>query len=195
MKITETRFPDLYIIQPKIWGDSRGFFFESFNANTLAAEGINYKFVQDNHSKSSFGVLRGLHFQKGIHAQTKLVRVTRGTVIDVVVDLRKGSPTFKEHFAIELSEENHTQLLIPKGFAHGFVVMSETAEFLYKCDQFYNKESEGGLHYADPALNIDWGLEDHQYIVSEKDLDNPYLADAEFDFPFEEYTESKLYVQ
>jgi dTDP-4-dehydrorhamnose 3,5-epimerase len=193
MKIIETRFPDLFIIQPKVWGDNRGFFFESFNAKVLAESGITYKFVQDNHSKSSFGVLRGLHYQKGIYAQTKLVRVTRGSVIDVVVDLRQGSPTYLEHYAIELSEDNHTQLLIPKGFAHGFVVLSETAEFLYKCDQFYNKESEGGLHFADPELNIDWGLQDHQYIVNDKDLSNPLLADADFDFPFQEFTESKLY--
>lgn len=195
MTITETRFPDLYIIQPKIWGDSRGFFFESFNANTLSEAGIRYNFVQDNHSKSSYGVLRGLHYQKGEHAQTKLVRVTRGAVIDVVVDLRKGSPTYLEHLAIELSEENHTQLLIPKGFAHGFVVKSETAEFLYKCDQFYNKASEGGVHYADPSLNIDWGIEQNDLIISEKDLQNPMLADADYNFPFSEFTESKLYVQ
>lgn len=193
MKIIETRFPDLYIIQPQVWGDSRGFFLESFNANILSKAGIKYNFVQDNHSKSTFGVVRGLHFQKGKFAQTKLVRVVVGKVLDVAVDLRKGSPTYMEHFSIELSDENHTQLLIPKGFAHGFSVLSETAEFLYKCDQFYNKESEGGIHYADPELNIDWGLGDTKCNVSEKDLANKVSREADFDYPFNEFTEAKLY--
>lgn len=193
MVVTPTNFPDLLIVEPRVFGDSRGFFFESYNAAALAAEGVHYKFVQDNHSKSTFGVLRGLHFQRGIHAQTKLVRVTAGAVLDVVVDLRKGSPTYLEHFSLELSGENKKQLLIPKGFAHGFVVLTPSAEFLYKCDQFYNPAHEGGILYNDPALNIDWGLQDGDYIIGEKDLKNPLLEAAEYDFPFGEYTESKLY--
>lgn len=193
MKITETRFSDLYVLEPKVFGDSRGFFYESYNAKYLQEAGLNYKFVQDNHSKSSFGVLRGLHYQLGQHAQTKLVRVIQGAVIDVVVDLRKGSPTYLQHFSIELSAENNKQLLVPKGFAHGFVVLSDTAEFLYKCDQFYNKESEGGIHYADNTLNIDWGLKREEYIVSDKDQNNPSLDKAIFDYPFENFTESSLY--
>lgn len=182
MRVIETEFPGLYILEPVVHGDERGFFYESYNANVLAAHGIHHVFVQDNHSKSSRGVLRGLHYQKGEHAQTKLVRVTSGRVLDVVVDLRKDSPTFKKNYAIELSAENKRQFLVPKGFAHGFVVLSETAEFLYKCDQFYNKESEGGIHYADPELNIDWGLKDSEYVVSEKDQEHPMLKDADYDF-------------
>ncbi|MEZ5009179.1 MAG: dTDP-4-dehydrorhamnose 3,5-epimerase [Chitinophagales bacterium] len=195
MNLIETEFPDLYILEPKVFGDSRGFFYESYNAKYLEAHDLHYKFVQDNHSKSSYGVLRGLHYQLGEHAQTKLVRVVQGRVIDAVVDLRKGSPTYLKHFAIELSAENNKQLLVPKGFAHGFVVLSETAEFLYKCDQFYNKESEGGIYYADKSLNIDWGLEQGDYIVSEKDELNPTLDKAIFDFPFHQFTEANLYAK
>ena len=193
MIATRTEFPDLYIIEPTVFGDSRGFFYESYNQATLAEAGIYYVFRQDNHSMSGFGVLRGLHFQRGEHAQTKLVRVVSGRVLDVVVDIRKGSPTYLRHFSIELSAENKKQLLIPKGFAHGFVVLSDTAEFLYKCDNLYNKESEGGIHYLDPSLDIDWGLKVDQYIVSDRDRENPLLKDAEFDFPFEDHTEKKLY--
>lgn len=193
MNVVKTKFPDLFVLEPKVFGDERGFFLESYNSAVLESHGIKYNFVQDNHSKSTFGVLRGLHFQQGIHAQTKLVRVTSGKVIDAVVDLRKGSPTFLKHFSIELSEENKKQLLVPKGFAHGFVVLSETAEFLYKCDQYYNKDAEGGVHYADKELNINWGLSENDYIVSEKDKLNPTLDTATFEFPFEEFTQEKLY--
>ena len=189
MIVIPTDFPDLYILEPKVFGDERGFFYESYNKSALQRENINCDFVQDNHSRSSKGVLRGLHYQHGVYAQTKLVRVTRGVVIDVVVDIRVGSPTFMEHLAIELSMENKRQLLIPKGFAHGFVVVSDTAEFLYKCDAFYNAAEEGGIHYADPALNIDWGMPEKDFLVSAKDKNNPLLKDATFDFPFEKYTQ------
>ena len=182
MNLITTKFPDLFIIEPKVYGDSRGFFYESYNGSALAEHGIEYNFVQDNHSKSSFGVLRGLHYQHGKYAQTKLVRVISGAVLDVVVDLRKGSPTYLKHYSIELSEENKKQLLIPKGFAHGFVVLSSTAEFLYKCDEFYNPEKEGGIHFKDPMLNIDWGLKDEDYVVGGKDQLNPLLSEAVHDF-------------
>ena len=156
VKIIETPLKDLYIIEPAVFADNRGFFFESFNAKKLEENGLNYDFIQDNHSKSSYGVLRGLHYQNSPFAQAKLVRVTQGKVLDVVVDIRKDSPTFLQHYSLELSAENKLQLLIPRGFAHGFVVLSETCEFLYKCDNFYDKNSEGGIAYNDPTLNINW---------------------------------------
>lgn len=195
MKIIATHIPDLYVVEPTVFGDDRGFFYESYSAEVFKKEGLNYNFVQDNHSKSSYGVLRGLHYQKGIYAQTKLVRVAQGKVIDVVVDIRKGSPTFMHHFSIILSEENKKQLLVPKGFAHGFAVLSETAEFLYKCDQFYNKESEGGIYFADKSLEIDWQIPHDKMIISEKDKINKIASEADFDFPFKEFTQEKLYVQ
>lgn len=184
MKVLPTPLPDLYIIEPTVFADNRGFFFESYNAQRLAEAGINYTFVQDNHSKSSYGVLRGLHYQNNPYAQTKLVRVTQGKVLDVVVDIRRGSPTFLQHFSLEISAENKLQLLIPQGFAHGFVVLSETCEFLYKCDQYYNKESEGGIAYNDPALNIDWGIPYEDMILSEKDKQNPPASHANFNFTY-----------
>ncbi|MCP4123479.1 MAG: dTDP-4-dehydrorhamnose 3,5-epimerase [Bacteroidetes bacterium] len=193
MIVTKTEFPDLFIIEPQVYGDSRGFFYESYNQASLEKFDIHYNFRQDNHSLSGFGVLRGLHYQRGVYAQTKLVRCVSGKVLDIVVDLRAGSPTYLKHFAIELNAENHKQLLIPKGFAHGFVVLSETAEFLYKCDNFYNKESEGGIHFLDKELGIDWGLQPDQYIVSEKDQLNPSIKEAAFDFPFDQFTAKKLY--
>lgn len=193
MKLEATSFPDLFIVNPTVFGDDRGFFYESYNRNEYLKHDLPYVFVQDNHSKSSFGVLRGLHFQKGKASQTKLVRVTSGSVLDVVVDLRIGSPTYLQSFSIELNETNKTQLLIPKGFAHGFVVLSPTAEFLYKCDSYYNKNEEGGLLYNDPKLEIDWRLSDSQILLSEKDKVNASLEKAEFYFPFEEYTGIKLY--
>ena len=160
--------------------DSRGYFFESFNQNkfnTLIGQEIN--FVQDNESFSSKGVLRGLHFQTGDYAQAKLVRVVKGTILDVVVDMRKESPTFSKHFSIELSEDNKTQLFVPRGFAHGFIVLSETAIFSYKCDNFYDKASEQGLRYDDPSLGIDWKLPANEFIVSEKDLVLPTLSNID----------------
>jgi dTDP-4-dehydrorhamnose 3,5-epimerase len=176
MKFIETGFAELLLFEPKVFGDSRGYFFESYNEKTFAENGIKIKFIQDNQSKSSYGVIRGLHFQKNPHAQTKLVRVLSGRILDVVVDLRKNADTYGKCYAVELSAENKRQLLVPKGFAHGFSVLSETAEVLYKCDAFYNKESEGGLLYSDPELKIDWKIPADKAIVSDKDLQQPLFA-------------------
>ena len=177
MTATETKLKGCFIIEPSVFKDSRGYFFESFNQNTFnELIGQQIKFVQDNESFSSKGVLRGLHFQTGAYAQAKLVRVIEGTVLDVVVDMRKESSTFSEHFSIELSEDNKRQLFVPKGFAHGFIVLSETAVFSYKCDNFYNKASEQGLRYDDPSLGIDWKLPANEFIISEKDLVLPTLS-------------------
>lgn len=173
MPLIPTNIRDLFVFEPRVFADSRGYFFEAYNEQTFAAEGIQYRFVQDNQSKSSYGVIRGLHYQLNPYAQTKLVRVLQGSILDVAVDIRKGSPTFGQHFAIELSAENNRQLLIPQGFAHGFSVLSDTAVVLYKCDQFYNKESEGGIIYNDPSLKIDWRIPEGKAIVSEKDLALP----------------------
>ena len=175
MQIIKTDFPGLFILEPKIFNDKRGYFFESYNKNLLKENGINYTFVQDNQSQSSFGVVRGLHYQIEPYAQTKLIRVISGKILDVVVDLRLNSPTFKKHFSIELSEQNKKQFLIPKGFAHGFSVLSEIATVFYKCDQFYHPESERGLLYNDTELNIDWKIMPENQIISEKDKNNPTL--------------------
>ena len=177
MTATETKLKGCFIIEPKVFKDPRGYFFESFNQNKFnALIGQKINFVQDNESFSSKGVLRGLHFQTGAYAQAKLVRVIEGAVLDVVVDIRKESPTFSEHFSIELSEDNKRQLFVPKGFAHGFIVLSETAIFSYKCDNFYDKASEQGLRYDDSSLGIDWKLPANEFIVSEKDLVLPTLS-------------------
>ena len=177
MKAIETKLKGCFILEPTVFKDPRGCFFESFNQNKFSELiGQQIKFVQDNESFSSKGVLRGLHFQTGDDAQAKLVRVIKGKVLDVVVDMRKESPTFSKYFSIELSEENKTQLFVPRGFAHGFIVLSETAIFSYKCDNFYNKDSEQGLRYDDPALGIDWKLPSSEFIVSEKDLVLPTLS-------------------
>ena len=184
MKVIPTPLKDLFIIEPTVFSDNRGFFYESYNARKLQDAGLNYNFIQDNHSKSSYGVLRGLHYQNDPFAQTKLVRVTQGKVMDVVVDVRKGSPTFLQHFSLELSDENKLQLLIPRGFAHGFVVLSETCEFLYKCDNYYDKSSEGGIAYNDPSLNIDWVVPEQDIILSEKDRQNPIVEHANFNFSY-----------
>ena len=177
MTVIETKLKGCFIIEPKVLEDHRGYFFESFNQNRFnELIGKNIDFVQDNESFSSKGVLRGLHFQAGEYAQAKLVRVVKGSVLDVVVDIRKDSPTFSKHFSIELSEKNKTQLFIPRGFAHGFIVLSDTAVFAYKCDNFYNKASEQGLRYDDPSLGIDWKLPQHEFIVSDKDLVLPTLS-------------------
>ena len=177
MTATETKLKGCFIIEPKVFKDPRGYFFESFNQNKFnELIGKTIDFVQDNESFSSKGVLRGLHFQTGAYAQAKLVRVIEGAVLDVVVDIRKESPTFSEHFSIELSEDNKRQLFVPKGFAHGFIVLSETAIFSYKCDNFYDKASEQGLRYDDPSLGIDWKLPANEFIVSEKDLVLPTLS-------------------
>ncbi len=179
MTALETKLQDCFILEPKIFEDHRGYFFESFNQNQFnTLTNTNTRFVQDNESFSTKGVLRGLHYQTGEHAQAKLVRVIKGSVLDVAVDLRKNSPTFCQYVAVELTETNKKQLFIPRGFAHGFVVLSETAIFSYKCDNFYNKESEGGIIYNDPSLNINWQLPEDFLIVSEKDLVLPTLEAA-----------------
>ena len=178
MKIEQTPLRDCYIIHDTVITDSRGYFFESFNAKKFfELTGLEPLFVQDNQSSSTYGVLRGLHFQTGEYAQAKLVRVLQGSVLDVAVDLRRSSPTFAKSFVLELSADNHKQLFIPRGFAHGFVVTSSTAVFFYKCDNYYNKASELGIMYDDPDLKIDWQLSKDELILSEKDQRNFYLAD------------------
>lgn len=178
MTALETKLQGCFILEPKIFEDHRGYFFESFNQNQFnSLTNTNTRFVQDNESFSNKGVLRGLHYQTGEHAQAKLVRVIQGRVLDVAVDLRAGSPTFSQYVAVELTETNKKQLFIPRGFAHGFVVLSDTAIFSYKCDNFYNKESEGGIIYNDPTLSIDWQLPEDSLIVSEKDLALPKFSD------------------
>ena len=182
MKITETGFNGLVILEPKIFGDPRGYFFESYNARTLEQLGMNTNFVQDNQSFSAAGVIRGLHYQNAPYAQTKLVRVLSGRILDVVVDLRKNEPTFGKWFSVELSSENKKQFFVPKGFAHGFSVLSPSAEILYKCDNYYHKDSEGGLIYNDKSLGIDWQVPLDQIVVSDKDAANPELSRAVYHF-------------
>ena len=177
------------IIEPRIFRDERGYFYESFSQREFEEKVCRTIFVQDNQSKSSYGVLRGLHFQKPPYAQSKLVRCIKGTVLDVAVDIRKGSPTFGKYVAVELSEDNHRQFFIPRGFAHGFAVLSEEAVFQYKCDNFYNKESEGAVAWDDPELCIDWKVPADKVLLSEKDRQNKCIADADFLFDFNE----KLY--
>lgn len=178
MKVRKTDIQDLLVIEPEIYGDSRGYFFESFSKKKFeAATGVQADFVQDNESKSAYGVIRGLHFQKDPHAQAKLVRVVRGKVLDVAVDLRPDSPTYGRYHAEELSEDNHLQMFIPKGFAHGFSVLSDEAVLQYKCDGYYNPESEGGIAWNDPDLNIDWGIPAEKVILSAKDKDRQTLKE------------------
>lgn len=184
MKIIKTPIPGLLIIEPRVFADQRGYFLESYNQKKYEEAGIAIVFVQDNESKSGRGVIRGLHFQLEPYSQTKLVRVIQGSVFDVAVDCRKGSPTFGQSFGLELSEENKLQFFIPKGFAHGFSVLSETAVFSYKCDSLYNPASERGILYNDPALKINWGFEASEAIVSGKDTVLPLFADAEINFKF-----------
>ena len=184
MTITPTPLAGCFILTPRVFNDERGHFFESFNQHSFAElVDSNVDFVQDNQSFSTKGVLRGLHLQKGEHAQSKLVRVTQGEVQDIAVDLRKNSPTYGQYVSVILSAQNHQQLFIPKGFAHGFLVLSPSAIFQYKCDNYYNKESEAGLHYADPSINIKWELGESELVVSEKDKELPFLKDAS-DFGF-----------
>lgn len=184
MPFLETGFPGLKIFEPRVFGDHRGYFLESFNENTYKEAGIDVHFVQDNESKSQYGVVRGLHFQQNPYAQAKLVRVVIGSVLDVVIDIRKGSPTFGQKFVILLSGDNKKQLFIPRGFAHGFSVLEDNTIFTYKCDNFYNKESEGGILFNDPALGIDWQVPAASLLVSEKDLLNPLLKDSITNFEF-----------
>ena len=178
MKVINTDIPEVVIVEPRVFGDNRGYFFESFSERDFAANVREVRFVQDNESKSCYGVLRGLHFQKPPHAQSKLVRVVKGRVLDVAVDIRRGSPTFGRYVAVELSEENHRQFFIPRGFAHGFVVLSEEAVFQYKCDDFYASQCEGAIAWDDPDLGIDWGIPMEDVILSEKDKVHPRLKDA-----------------
>ncbi len=182
MKITESGFEGLLIIEPKVFADSRGYFFESFNAEVLKKEGIEFTPVQDNESKSSKGVVRGLHYQLAPFAQAKLIRVVEGKIFDVGVDLRKNSSTFLKWFGMKIDSESKTQLLIPRGFAHGFSVLSDYAIIQYKVDNTYNRESERGIIYDDPELGIDWNLGQTTRIVSDKDRENRLLKDAEFNF-------------
>jgi dTDP-4-dehydrorhamnose 3,5-epimerase len=184
MEIISTPIRDLFIIKNRIFADSRGFFLESYNKKRLAESGINIDFCQDNLSKSSYGVVRGLHYQLNPHSQSKLVSVIVGKVYDVAVDIRKGSPTFGQWFGVELSEENKLQFLIPQGFAHGFSVLSDTAVFSYKCDNFYDPAMERGIIYNDPSLNIDWQVPLEEAIISEKDLKHPTLEQAEMNFVY-----------
>lgn len=178
MKIIETEIRGLFIIEPDVYGDSRGYFFESFNKRRFEEQtGINVDFVQDNESRSTYGVVRGLHFQRPPHAQAKLVRVVSGRVLDVAVDLREGSPTYGKHVAVELSGENHRQVFIPKGFAHGFSVLSEEAVFQYKCDDYYAPETEGAVAWDDPDIAIDWRIPADDMILSEKDKKHPRLSE------------------
>ena len=182
MKIETTPIEGLLVITPRVFNDHRGYFFESYNARLFQQNGIEMDFVQDNQSFSQYGVIRGLHYQLNPYAQTKLVRVLQGRIFDVAVDIRKDSPTFGQWFGVELSDENFKQLLIPRGFAHGFSVLSETALVLYKCDNFYNKSSERGIIYNDASLAIDWHLPLSDAIVSDKDLQHPPMAEAEMNF-------------
>lgn len=190
MEVIKTDIEGVLIIEPKVFGDARGYFYESFNAAEFEEKtGIKTSFVQDNQSKSCYGVLRGLHFQKPPYAQSKLVRVVKGTVLDVAVDIRKGSPTFGKYVAVELTEENHRQLFIPRGFAHGFVVKSPDAIFQYKCDNLYAPQSEGAIMWNDPTIGIDWGIKAEDVLLSEKDKHHKGLNDADFLFDYNE----KLY--
>ncbi len=184
MEITPLAIPDVLLIKPRVFADERGYFFESFNAQKFKKQtGFLPDFVQDNESKSSYGVLRGLHFQRPPFAQAKLVRVVKGKVYDVAVDIRKGSSTYGQYVGAILSEENKHQLFVPRGFAHGFVVLEDNTVFAYKCDNLYSKESEGSLIYNDPTVNIDWGIPENKFIVSDKDKIGPTIQEL---VPFED---------
>ena len=189
MEVIKTEIEGVVIIEPRIFKDERGYFYESFSQREFEEKVCRTTFVQDNQSKSSYGVLRGLHFQKPPYCQSKLVRCIKGAVLDVAVDIRKGSPTFGRHVAVELTEENHRQLFIPRGFAHGFAVLSEEAVFQYKCDNFYCKESEGAIAWDDPQLAIDWRIPADNILLSEKDRHNRNIEEAEYLFDYNE----KLY--
>ncbi len=189
MEVIKTNIEGVVIIEPRIFRDERGYFFESFSQRDFQEKVCNTVFVQDNESKSSYGVLRGLHFQKPPYAQSKLVRVIKGAVLDVAVDIRKGSPTFGQHVAVELTEDNHRQFFIPRGFAHGFSVLTDEVIFQYKCDNFYAPQSEGALAWDDPDLGIDWRIPTDKVLLSEKDCHHSRLRDAEWLFDYNE----KLY--
>lgn len=186
MEVIKTDIEGVVIIEPRIFEDERGYFYESFSQREFEEKVCRTAFVQDNQSKSSYGVLRGLHFQKPPHCQSKLVRCIKGRVLDVAVDIRKGSPTFGKYVAVELSEENHRQFFIPRGFAHGFAVLSPEAIFQYKCDNFYCKESEGAVAWNDPTIGIDWQVPASDVILSEKDRLNKCIAEADYLFDYNE---------
>ena len=188
MNVIKTTIDGVLILEPKVFCDARGYFFESFSQKDFDEKvvpvlGHRVIFVQDNESMSTYGVMRGLHFQRPPYTQSKLVRCVKGSVLDVAVDIRKGSPTYGKHVTVELTEENHRQFFIPKGFAHGFAVLSETAMFQYKCDEFYHPEADGGINILDDSLDIDWRIPTEKAILSEKDTKHPLLID--FDSPFE----------
>lgn len=184
IEVKKTDIEGVLIIEPKVFGDARGYFLESFNAKEFAEKtGLNINFVQDNESMSSYGVMRGLHFQRPPFTQSKLVRCVKGAVLDVAVDIRKGSPTYGKHVAVELTEDNHRQFFVPRGFAHGFAVLSEIAVFQYKCDEFYHPEADGGISILDDSLGIDWKIPTDKALLSEKDTKHALLKD--FDSPFD----------
>ena len=184
IEVKKTEIKGVLIIEPKVFGDARGYFLESFNAKEFAEKtGLNINFVQDNESMSSYGVMRGLHFQNSPYTQSKLVRCVKGAVLDVAVDIRKGSPTYGQHVAVELTEDNHRQFFVPRGFAHGFAVLSETAVFQYKCDNFYAPQADGGISILDISLGIDWKIPTEKALLSEKDTKHALLKD--FDSPFD----------
>lgn len=183
MKVIKTKIDGVIVIEPKVFKDARGYFFESFSQKDFEEQVRKINFVQDNESMSSYGVMRGLHFQRPPYTQSKLVRCVKGRVLDVAVDIRKGSPTYGQHVAVELSEDNHLQFFIPRGFAHGFAVLSESAVFQYKCDNFYAPEADGGINIKDESLNIDWQIPMSSAILSEKDLKHACLKD--FNSPFD----------
>lgn len=184
IEVKKTNIEGLLIIEPKVFGDARGYFLESFNAKEFAEKtGLNINFVQDNESMSSYGVMRGLHFQRPPYTQSKLVRCVKGAVLDVAVDIRKGSPTYGQHVAVELTEDNHRQFFVPRGFAHGFAVLSETAVFQYKCDNFYAPQADGGISILDDSLGIDWKIPTEKALLSDKDTKHALLKD--FDSPFD----------
>lgn len=182
MEVVKTSIDGVVILEPRVFEDARGYFFESFSQREFDEKVGTIRFVQDNESKSSYGVIRGLHFQCPPFTQSKLVRCVKGAVLDVAVDIRQGSPTYGQHVAVELTEDNHRQFFIPKGFAHGFSVLSETAVFQYKCDEFYHPEADGGISIMDESLNIDWRIPTDKAILSDKDTKHPFLNN--FDNPF-----------
>ena len=184
MKVIKTAIEDVVIIEPDVFGDARGYFFESYSQMKFDEQVRPVKFVQDNESKSKYGVLRGLHFQKGKDAQSKLVRVVKGRVLDVAVDIRKGSPTFGKYVAVELTEDNHRQLFVPRGFAHGFSVLSEEAILQYKCDNLYASHSEAAIAWNDPEIGIDWQLPAEDVLLSAKDANHPLIKDSEYLFDY-----------
>jgi dTDP-4-dehydrorhamnose 3,5-epimerase len=186
MPFTATPLPGVIIFEPAVYPDDRGFFFESYNQRLFTSNNIPNDFVQDNQSYSAYGVIRGLHYQREPHAQSKLVRVIRGKILDIVVDMRSGSPAFGKSYSVELSSENKKQIFIPRGFAHGFSVLSETAEISYKCDQFYNKPSEAGIIYNDPTLNLDWGIPAEKALISAKDMQLPLFNASVTDFIYKQ---------